>query len=645
MMVMRGTLSLRLSIIKRRGSREIMAARFTTCLGLFLLFLSLTTAEDGNQEDIGSKSTEQEEAVITLTPDNFTTVVNDKDLMLVEFYAPWCGHCKQLAPEYEAAAVTLKQHTPAIPLAKVDASTHQSLGSQFNVEGFPTLKVFRKGTAYEYEGPRKADGIVEYMKKQASSDWKPPVDQVVVLTSDNFTDTVTNTDLILVEFYAPWCGHCKRLAPEYSKAANILKETGSNIILAKVDATVENDLAKQYDVTGYPTMKIFRRGRAAEYKGPRTMRGIVEHMMMQSRPASEELSSMREVNQLLKGGRAFAVGFFESQASPLFELFLDVANAGREEPLDFFHSFSTALADLSNVKMEQIVVLLPRADHSKYESFLKPYEGSTEDKTPDDILAELLKLARPLVGFRTKETGPKLYKVFPLLTAYISLDDEEDPLDYWKQKLAPIASKYQDITFCLADENDVKEELEALQLNDKGDNILIGLWATRTERYTLRFDDEFSTEELIEFLDNYKAGNLKPVIRSQTAPRKNDGPVKVVVGSTFNDIVFDPKKDVLVEFYAPWCGHCKKLEPKYKKLAKKFKNNKNLVIAKFDASNNDAPPQFEYSGFPTIFFVPAGAEKDSKPILYEGAREVKDMAEYLEKEAVFSLGGGKKDEL
>ena len=66
-------------------------------------------------------------------------------------------------------------------------------------------------------------------------------------------------------------------------------------------------------------------------------------------------------------------------------------------------------------------------------------------------------------------------------------------------------------------------------------------------------------------------GQVKPKIKSAPKPKKNKGPVTVVVGDTFNEIVMDTKKDVLIEFYAPWCGHCKKLEPVYKKLGKKFK--------------------------------------------------------------------------
>lgn len=127
------------------------------------------------------------------------------------------------------------------------------------------------------------------------------------------------------------------------------------------------------------------------------------------------------------------------------------------------------------------------------------------------------------------------------------------------------------------------------------------------------------------------AGKLKPVIKSQPVPKNNQGPVRVVVGKTFDSIVMDPSKDVLIEFYAPWCGHCKQLEPVYTSLAKKYKNQKNLVIAKMDATANDiASDRYKVDGFPTIYFAPGKDKKN--PIKFEGGnRDLEHLSKFIDK--------------
>jgi protein disulfide-isomerase A1 len=92
---------------------------------------------------------------------------------------------------------------------------------------------------------------------------------------------------------------------------------------------------------------------------------------------------------------------------------------------------------------------------------------------------------------------------------------------------------------------------------------------------------------LKRFVKDFTEDLLKPLYKSEDIPEKNDKPVKVVVGHNWDTIVNDKTKDVLVEFYAPWCGHCKKLTPIYNKLAETLSSNPNIVIAKIDGTLND----------------------------------------------------------
>ncbi len=137
--------------------------------------------------------------VYVLNRDTFAHFVMPKDLVLVEFYAPWCGHCKRLEPEYSKAAKILKEKTPGVVLAKVDASKETELAKEYMVQGFPTLTLFRKGVKQEdYDGERNAGAIVEYLQKQNDPNWKPPPSAVVSLAAENFTKFVKEQKLTLV---------------------------------------------------------------------------------------------------------------------------------------------------------------------------------------------------------------------------------------------------------------------------------------------------------------------------------------------------------------------------------------------------------------------------------------------------------------
>lgn len=135
-----------------------------------------------------------------------------------------------------------------------------------------------------------------------------------------------------------------------------------------------------------------------------------------------------------------------------------------------------------------------------------------------------------------------------------------------------------------------------------------------------------SEKKIGKFVEDFVAGKIEPSIKSEPIPEKQDGPVTVVVAKNYEDLVMKNDKDVLLEFYAPWCGHCKALAPKYEELAGMYKDFADKVtIAKVDATANDVPD--EIAGFPTIKLFKAG-EKD-EPIEYSGSRTVEDIANFI----------------
>ncbi|KAH7680788.1 protein disulfide-isomerase A1 protein [Dioscorea alata] len=447
---------------------------------------------------------------------------------------------------------------------------------------------------------------------------------VLTLDSGNFSETVAKHRFIVVEFYAPWCGHCKSLAPEYENAAAILSKHDPPVILAKVDANEEanRDLATKYDVKGYPTLKIIRNeGQSIEdFKGPRDAEGIVEYLKKQVGPASSEIKSSDDAISLLDGKKVVIVGIFPDFAGEKFENYITVAEKFRSD-YDFHHTSDAKLLPRGDTTVKHPIVRL-----------LKPFDElvvDTQDFQVDALVNFIEVSSIPTVTMFNKDPSnhPYVIKFFnsPNDKAMLFLNFSNEDFEDFKSKYQSAAEHYkgQNISFLIGDLDASQGAFQFFGLNEEQVPLVIVI-NPDGQKY---LKANVKPDQIAPWLKEFKDGSLTPFKKSEPIPEVNDEPVKVVVANTLDDMVFNSGKNVLLEFYAPWCGHCKKLAPILDEVAVSFQNDADVIIAKMDATANDVPNEFEVQGYPTLFFSSAS----NKLVQYDGDRTAEDMINFIQK--------------
>jgi protein disulfide-isomerase A1 len=467
--------------------------------------------------------------------------------------------------------------------------------------------------------------LLVFVPSQISAEESEAKEFVLTLDNTNFHDTVTKHDFIVVEFYAPWCGHCKKLAPEYEKAASILSSHETPIVLAKVDANEEKnrDLASEYDVKGFPTIKILRNGgkNIQEYKGPREADGIVEYLKKQSGPASTEIKSADDATALIGENKVVIVGVFPKFSGEEFDNFTALAEKLRSD-YDFGHTLDAKHLPKGESSVSGPVVRL-----------FKPFDELFVDSKEFDVEALekfIEESSIPVVTIFNNEPSnhPFVVKFFntPNAKAMLFINFTAEGAESFKSKYHETAEQYkqQGISFLIGDVEASQGAFQYFGL--KEDQVpLIIIQHNDGKKF---FKPNLEPDHLATWLKAYKDGSVKPYVKSEPIPETNNEPVKVVVGETLQDIVFNSGKNVLLEFYAPWCGHCKQLAPILDEVAVSFQKDADVVIAKLDATANDIPSEtFEVQGYPTLYFRSASGKISQ----YDGGRTKEDIIEFIEK--------------
>jgi len=442
---------------------------------------------------------------------------------------------------------------------------------------------------------------------------------VLVLTKGNFEKATTDNKFVLVEFYAPWCGHCKALAPEYEKAAATLAEEKSDIKLGKVDATVETELAEKHQVRGYPTLKFFKDGKVVEYGGERNAAGIVNWLKKKTGPPAVTLEKVDDAKALADKNEVFVMGFFKDHESAEAKAFLEAAS-----DIDSISFGITKHDDLfKEWTMEKDgIVLLKKFDEGRND-----FDGKFES-------AEIKKFVQgnelPLVIEFTQESANKIFggsiQKHALFFLSKTASDFNDRLEAFRGAAKDFKGKILFIYIDTdVDDNERIMEFFGLKKAETPAVRVIHLGEDMTKFKPE--NNELTTEAVKGFVQGVEDGKIKAHLMSQDLPEDWDAkPVKVLVGSNFNEIAKNKDKAVFVEFYAPWCGHCKQLAPIWDQLGEKFKDNEDIVIAKMDSTANELE-DIKIQGFPTLKYFPKGSDQ---AVDYNGGRTLEDLTKFVE---------------
>lgn len=410
------------------------------------------------------------------------------------------------------------------------------------------------------------------------------------------------TDNILVKFFAPWCGHCKALAPEYIKAAKTLKKKGiENVIMAEVDCTDSQTkkICEKYSVSGYPTLKYFspQNKLPLDFSGSRSEHGLVSYIEKVIKEAISLIDSQKALDDLVNENEMVVVQYSTNNNNT--KKFRQLANRLRLT-YAFGKILDEELMKSHGANHEEIIIFRSFDDKKIH------YKDSTK-KLSDWIHHHSFPVLGELGGENYQKYLDRKMPIF-----WISVDKEDKKMMDEILKLTPTFKTHMnEILAVYIDGKKFKEALSNMGFKEKIPSAMIHD-STTEKKY--RFNGDLVEKDVEEYIQKFKKNELIPFFKSEKPPKKNEGPIFEVVGDTFEEIVQDEEHDVILEYYLSYCKHCKNFAPEYEKLSKLFAEDKEIKFAKLNGEKNDTP--FKVEGFPTVMMFRAGEK--NKPLKYTG---------------------------
>lgn len=438
------------------------------------------------------------------------------------------------------------------------------------------------------------------------------------LKLDSFDSFVDDNQLAMVKFFAPWCGHCIKMAEPYKAAGKLLKDQSVKAAVAEVDCTIEKDLCEKHGISGYPSIKVFRasnKASALDYKGARDTESIVEYLKRLSLPAVQTLKPEEVKKHIETFKKSLVVIANMPKSHAAYAAFEKAADGLREE-------YSFALVE---GKENSITV------HKNFDEAEVKYSKPLDKLTAEDLSAWLQEESIPLMD----EISPNNYEKYinakkPM--AYLFYENDEQRKTYGEivQKvMKPYKGKINAIYISV---KDFGEHAKNLNLDQSWPGFVIhNVEENLKFPFTAKDKPAMTEQSLAKFVKSYVDGTIKPNFKSEAVPeaakQKADN-IKTAVHDNFEQLVLDKSKDVFLEVYAPWCGACKRIAPELEKLAEAYAPHQDkVIIAKMDGIANDLPAsaKFTLEHFPTLLLYKANTNELVEMKQLGGIKEIHEF--------------------
>eukprot|EP00403_Amphidinium_massartii_P023535 CAMPEP_0178387390 /NCGR_PEP_ID=MMETSP0689_2-20121128/9050_1 /TAXON_ID=160604 /ORGANISM="Amphidinium massartii, Strain CS-259" /LENGTH=617 /DNA_ID=CAMNT_0020007755 /DNA_START=110 /DNA_END=1963 /DNA_ORIENTATION=+ len=547
---------------------------------------------------------EKKHATDELTADTFDPFLESHPVTAVLFYAPWCFYSQQVMGPWDLAGQKLALHDPPVSVVKIDTSRYDSVGTKYGIAAFPTMKLFIDGSVFEYDQDgRTWQQIVKWVNRHLDRDH-------VLKSVEDADHFLHDNDLNVIGLFPD--GYNSSIFAQSSRhfADVMFAEVRGTEIATKVAEHVARHAMLQCETVDVGA-------------GPNNRNQVTlprKDMRCGSEPRNPQRPEWTDTFAATVEGNQLVVT--RTDSSDGWQQLLQLKCCDDE---------AKATKKVDNIPLPSIVMFMPHD-----ERFARYTESMEEIHALDKFVTAR---RSPLIMHLTATTAEKLLGgggPEKSLVLFLIASGKEEALEKGLLEAAA-ALRGRAIVCFTGSVTQIERRFMELAGADDASLPLVTLlevqagMGPRHNLHKYRLETAgLTSSKVVKFVDDYEAGKLKPWLRSEPEPTAEDQAEEAVgtlVGSTFVDVTQDKSKDVLVDFYAPWCGHCRKFEPQYKALAKRLQHVKSLRIMKIDATRNE----FEglmIEGFPTIALFPAG-EKKGRIATYQGSRQPDDIIRWL----------------